>query len=848
MDVEKILSQMTVREKAMLVTGKSYWATADISRLDVPSIQLCDGPNGLRKQAGSGDNLGLNHSVEATCFPTASAIVSTFNPELMEEVGTAIAEECEDEEVSVLLGPGINIKRHPACGRNFEYMSEDPLVSGKMGAAFIRGVQKENVGACVKHFAVNNQEKGRMITDSIVDERTLREIYLKGFEIAVKEAAHWAVMGSYNKVNGTYACENPWLLKKVLREEWGYRGAVITDWGAMNDQKASYENGLSLEMPGIGTDQREALAAAAENGEISEKALDSAARDVLLLIERVSREQKKNVQSLRTSEQSAQSSQTLEQSAQSSQTLEQSAQSSQTLEQNVQSLQTSEQNARLSPSPGQKAKRREKHLQTARKAASEGAVLLKNNGLLPVSKTKSIAIIGAFAKVPRYQGAGSSKINPRSLVSVCESFDQAGIPYAYAEGYQPETTEPDSKRIAEAVSAAGGKDVVLLFAGLPDSCESEGYDREHMNLPRTHNALIRAVVRANPNTAVILMCGSPVELPWADKVPAILLAYLGGCQGGPALKDILLGEVNPSGKLAETWPVRKSDVYCDPIYPECPQTVYREGIYVGYRYYDTAQKEVRFPFGHGLSYSDFCYESMTAEAVPEALVIQVCIRNTSSRDGSEIVQIYTSLPVSAVHRPAKELRAFQKIFLKAGEARTTELRIPYQELAYYSIAEKRWIVETGDYLVQAAASSRDIRLVQTVHVEGEKAPREPGEFYKTLPPQVTDITDEMFAGSYGGPLPEISAEHRPFTSNATLADVSRETLFGKLLSIAVDFIGKKTFGKDPASRKMYASLKYETPFRGLSLTGMSFPQIRGLLAMCNGRYLKGLKELWRRKG
>lgn len=788
-DAETTLALLTTEEKAALVTGGSYWATAPIGRLNIPSIVMSDGPNGLRKQAGAGDNLGLNNSVEATCFPTESMMAATFDSALLEKVGEAIAEECRSHDVNVLLGPGINIKRHPVCGRNFEYMSEDPLVAGKLGAAYIKGVQKKGVGVCLKHFAANSQEKGRMISDSVVDSRALRELYLKGFEIAVKESDPWSVMGAYNKLNGVYACENAWLLKQVLRQEWGFQGAVITDWGGMSSQAKSYQNGLSLEMPGIGKDRLASLIASARNGEIAEEDLNHAALDVLNLIDK----------------------------------------------------------ATQTPNPKEKTNHQAEHLQLAQKVAAEGAVLLKNNDILPIDKTKSIAIIGSFARTPRYQGAGSSKINTWGLVSVCQSFDEAQIPYEYAKGYEAESTEADAALISEAIAVAKGKDVVLLFAGLPDSYESEGYDREHMELPRAHNELIQAVLQANPNTAVILMCGSPVELPWADEVPAILLAYLGGCQGGHALRELLTGEVNPSGKLAETWPLKKSDVYCDPIYPECPRTLYKESIYVGYRYYDTVQKAVRFPFGHGLSYSSFCYESMIAELRGKSISLRVRVKNNSSRTGSEVVQIYTSLPKSAVPRPAKELRAFQKVNIDAGASCEVEFNIPCKELAYYSIAEKRWILEAGDYQIFAAASSRDIRLTQTLHIEGEAAPNEPGSFYKELPLHVTDISDDMFEEVYGEKLPEATKEQRPFSMNATLADVSRETTIGKILSKAVDGIGKKTFGTDMASQKMFYSMKYETPLRGLSLAGMQFKQIEGLLELCNGHYLKGLKELLQKR-
>nr|AGS53124.1 beta-glucosidase [uncultured bacterium contig00040] len=683
MDIKTIISQMTLEEKASLCSGKNFWETKPIERLGVPSIMMTDGPHGMRKVYAGSDG----HSSEpATCFPPAVLSACSFDTELMRELGEALGRECVAGNVRIILGPAVNIKRSPLCGRNFEYFSEDPLLAGEMAVAHIRGVQSTGVGTSIKHFAANSQETRRFSSDSQVDERTLREIYFPAFERAVKEAQPTTVMCSYNRLNGEYASEHPWLLTEVLRDEWGFDGLVVSDWGAVNDRVKGVAAGLELEMPGGRRFNDDKIAAAVRSGELDEAVLDLCIERILTLLERVKGD------------------------------------------------------GQATPFD------KEAHHALARRVAAESMVLLKNDGgLLPLKKDAKIAFIGEFALTPRYQGAGSSLVNPTALTSAlkvavakysktpahydAESPEWHGAPpgpteIIYARGYDTNNCdEPDDALVAEAVAVAKEADVCVLFIGLPPSYESEGFDREHMRIPGGQNALVEAIAAANENVVVVLHNGAPVEMPWVDKAPAILESHLGGQAGGAAVVDILFGEQNPCGKLAESFPKRLSD---NPSYlnyfGEGDITQYREGVFVGYRYYDTKDMDILFPFGHGLSYTTFGYSNLKLGAGTirdtDTLDVTVDVTNTGSVAGKEIVQVYVGAKNRDDHiiRPTKELRAFAKVSLEPGETKTVSFTLDKRAFAYYNAKLRDWHVLDGVYRVMACRSSRDIAAEAEVEV------------------------------------------------------------------------------------------------------------------------------------
>ncbi|HAE45072.1 MAG TPA: glycosyl hydrolase, partial [Lachnospiraceae bacterium] len=626
-----IVSAMTLIEKAAIVGGQGEWQTWPIPRLNIPSMYCSDGPHGIRKQAGAGDHLGLNESLKATCFPTAATVANSWDVELGEKIGQALGEEAMAEDVHILLGPGINMKRSPLCGRNFEYFSEDPYLAGKMASAYVRGIQSKGVRSCIKHFAVNSQEERRMAMDAVVDERTLREIYLTAFEIAVKEGGAKALMTSYNEVNGEYANENRHLLIDILRGEWGYDGMVVTDWGGSNDHVKGIKCRSNLEMPNPGLDSARQVLQAIESGTLTRKELDICVDDLLDAI-------------LETTK----------------------AAEGHSTEFDV-----------------------EGHHALARQAASQCAVLLKNEGkILPLAAGTKVAVIGDFAFVPRYQGAGSSMVNTTKL----ESFNEIAAAgsdleiVASSRGYQ-RNGDPDEALKNEAVEAAGQADVVLYFLGLDEMSESEGLDRQHMRIPKVQIEVLEAIAAANPNIVGILSGGSSIEMEWDVKLRAVLHGYLTGQAGGGAIYDLVTGKVNPSGKLAETYPIAYVDTPAFNYYPAKERTSeYREGIYIGYRYYDTAHIPVRYPFGFGLSYTNFEYSDLRADENGASFNIT----NTGKVDGAEVAQLYVSLPGAKVFRPAKELKGFAKVFLKAGETKT--IRIPFNDMTfrYYNTASNTW--------------------------------------------------------------------------------------------------------------------------------------------------------------
>lgn len=679
-NIRELIAQMTLEEKAGLCSGLDFWHTKPVERLGIPSIMMTDGPHGLRKQADTGDHLGLNVSTKATCFPTGSALACSWDRSLLETVGQALAEECRDQGVSILLGPAANIKRSPLCGRNFEYYSEDPVLSSELAASIIHGIQSKGVGASLKHFAANNMETRRMTVDTRVDERTLREIYLASFEGAVKKSQPWTVMCAYNKVNGDFCSENRHLLTEMLKEDWGHEGFVMSDWGAVNDRAAGLAAGLELEMPGSGGANDQKIAEAVRSGRLPEKALDDAVERILKVVFRAAEIKKEPV-----------------------------------------------------------ACDYAVHHRLARKAAAECAVLLKNeNGLLPLSKTCRIGVFGAFAKGPRFQGGGSSHINPQRvdipLDAIREAAGDARVDYA--QGYASDEAggtfagrpffsnadTPDEALLAEAAELAKRVDVAVVFAGLPESYESEGYDRRHMRIPEGHSRLIEAVAAVQPNVVVVLNNGSPVEMPWLGKVRAVLECYLGGEGIGAAAADLLFGASSPSGRLAETFPERLCD---NPSYLNFPgdsaRVEYREGLFVGYRYYDAKQVKPLFPFGFGLSYTSFAFTGMRVDkrelTDAETLEVRVAVRNTGGRTGTEVVQLYVSDVESNVIRPVKELKDFARLELAPGEEKEAVFTLDKRAFAYYDEKLGDWVVKEGDFRILAARSAAEIVLEETVHVK-----------------------------------------------------------------------------------------------------------------------------------
>lgn len=668
--IRELISQMTLEEKAGLCSGLDFWHTKGVERLGIPSVMVTDGPHGLRKQDGEGDHLGINVSIKAVCFPAGCATASSFDRELIAKLGETIGEECQAENVSTILGPAMNIKRSPLCGRNFEYYSEDPLVSTEMAGALVHGVQSRNVGTSPKHFMANNQEYHRMTSSSEMDERTMREIYLASFEGMVKKEKPWTIMNSYNKLNGTYLCENREMLTDILRKEWGFDGYVMTDWGAMNDRVESLKAGCNLEMPASGGETDAEIVAAVKNGALEESVLDTCCEEFLNIVFRY--------------------------------------------EENRDSAAVFD---------------REQDHETARKIEEECIVLLKNeNDTLPLSPDQKVALIGKYASAPRYQGGGSSHINSfkvESAIDAAAAFDYIEKEnITYAQGFDDIEDKADEKLTAEAVEAAKSADAAVIFAGLPDNFESEGYDRKHMRMPDCQNALIGAVAEVQPNTVVVLHNGAPVEMPWIDKVKAVLEVYLGGQAVGGATVNVLYGAVNPSGRLAETFPMRVQDTPCYLNYGgEHDKSVYSEGVFTGYRYYTSKDIKVLFPFGHGLSYTEFSYSGLTVSSErikeSETLAVSVDVTNSGSRAGKDVVQLYVAPRGGTIIRPVRELRAFEKIDLAPGETKTVTFTLDKRAFAYWSTEIHDWHVESGEYEIQIGRNAQEIVLSQSVYVNSE---------------------------------------------------------------------------------------------------------------------------------
>ena len=777
----ELIKKLNLEQKCALLSGETVFTTRDFSEKGIPAITLSDGPNGVRKQAGAADHLGLNPSVPATCFPTSATVANSWDPALGEEIGEALGEEAAAQEVSVLLGPGLNIKRSPLCGRNFEYFSEDPFLAGKMAAGYVRGIQKNGIAACPKHFAVNSQELRRMASDSVVDERTLRELYLTGFEIVVKEAHPKTIMSAYNLINGTYANENEHLLQEILRKDWGFDGAVVTDWGGSNDHALGVKNGSTLEMPFPGGDSIRELKAAVESGKISEADVDARLDELLELI-----------------------------------------------------LET---HAAVEKAP--KTFDAEAHHQLARRAAAESVVLLRNEGgLLPLKAGERVAVIGDFAQTPRYQGAGSSAVNSIKVDSVLEQLAESGLTsVGFAPGFDRQG-RPDDARKAEAVALARKADTVLLFLGLDEIKESEGIDRSDMKLAVNQLDLLEAIAQANPNVVVVLSAGASLETPWLRNCKALVYGALGGQAGAGAVLDVLTGRVCPGGKLAETWASAYHETPAREHFGGESRTVeYRESLYVGYRYHQTAGVPAAFPFGYGLSYTTFEYSGLTA--TPAGVTLTVT--NTGSVAGAEIVQLYVAKPDAKIFRPAQELKGFAKVFLAPGESRSLTIPLDDKAFRYWNVLTNHWEIEGGRYELRVGACCEDIRLRADVTVEGTAAP-DPyaGKemlHYKTA--EVRKITDAEFEALLGHPIPEGKIR---IDRNMTLGELchSRSPL-GWLASKVLGHLLQKSI--DNGKPDLNIMFQYNMPLRALAKMtngAVSMGMVDGIVMEAQGFWIIGL--------
>jgi len=787
--IKNIIEKLSLEEKAGLCSGKDFWNLKGIERVGLPSIMVTDGPHGLRKQADSSDHLGLFDSVPATCFPTAVGMASSWDNELLYQVGEKLAEECIAEKVSVILGPGANVKRHPLCGRNFEYFSEDPYLTGKLAASLINGVQSKGVGTSIKHYVANNQESMRMAVDALVDERTLREMYLKGFEIAVKESQPWTVMCSYNKLNGTYLSEDKRLLDDILKKEWGHKGLVVTDWGACNSRVDGLIAGQELEMPGNGGMNDARIVKAIKEGTLSEDILD----------ERVSR------------------------------VIELILKSKETLDK-----------------PSKKYDKDEHH-NFARKVATDTIVLLQNNDkILPLDKSQTVGLIGEFGKKPRYQGSGSSLINPTRTANAFDAFKEVlGDNLLYAQGYNSKKDEIDEVLIAEAVKVAGQVDTIVLMIGLTDSFESEGFDRTHLNVPNNHLRLVEEVSKVNDNVIVSLSNGSPVIMPWKDNVKGILEQYLGGQASGEALCDVVFGDVNPSGKLAETFPNNIDEFPSNQNFPGLPrQEEYREGLYVGYRYYDTVNIEPLFPFGFGLSYTTFEYSDFKV-SLKDNIEVSFKVTNNGEVKGKEISQVYVSKSDSTIYRPEKELKGYSKVELLPNESETVSISIPLSSLEAYHVGE--FSLENGEYKISVGSSSKDIHFKETIVVDnGIKFKNDNQDVYKMIDKSFQPTRSD-FENLYGKEVPEYPSI-KPFTMNSVFNEL-KATFVGNQMHKAISKEFGKTFGDGEDNETvllMVESVIGEMPFRNVVVLGggkISERRALGLLDLMNKRIFRGIYRL-----
>ena len=784
MNVNEKIALLTLEEKAALLQGWSTWTTWNGSKKGIPPIFLSDGPHGLRKQAGAGDHLGLNASIPATCFPTAATMANSWDTELGEELGRALGEEAAANDVHVVLGPGLNMKRSPLCGRNFEYFSEDPYLAGKMGAAYVRGIQSRGAAACPKHFAVNSQELRRMCMDSVLDERTLREIYLTAFEIAVKEGGAKAIMSSYNQVNGIYANENAHLLTEILRKEWGFDGFVVTDWGGDNDHTEGVKAGSNLVMPVPGPDCAIGLVKAVQEGRISEKVLDKRVGELL-----------EQVFSLTESVSAAKKSFDVD-----------------------------------------------AHHAIAEKCAAGSIVLLDNDGILPLNRNDTVAIIGDFAEVPRYQGAGSSQVNPTRLENLKTELENSGMKITgFAKGYSRTDAKPDLELVAQAMLLAKKSDIAILCVGLDEIAESEGMDRSSLELSEGQRKLIDEVSKVNRNVILVLSGGAPFVMPDKNKYRAAIHGYLGGQAGASAMAKAILGEINPSGKLNETWPLKLEDNPSYNYFPSKERTAeYREGLYIGYRYYDTANVPVRYPFGYGLSYTTFLYSDLHADENQ----VTFTLTNIGCRDGAEIAQVYISCKNGKVFRPKKELKGFTKVFLKAGESKTVTVKLDDKAFRYFNVKTNRWEVETAGYEISVGASVADIRLKGEIHMTGTNAPIP----YEAIPGyesgKIMSVSDEEFRKLLGCPIPDGS-----WSGELTRNDAICQLYYAKT-GIARFAYKILTHLKNKSEAKGKPDLNilfiYNMPFRAMGkMSGgmVSDKMVDDIVFLVNGHFWRGLGRL-----
>lgn len=778
---------MSLAEKCYLLSGKDFWQTRSVTHAGIPSVTLADGPHGVRKQEGASDQLGLNKSLPATCYPTAATIANSWDPALGEQIGACLGTEAASQDVCVLLGPGLNIKRSPLCGRNFEYFSEDPYLAGKMAASYVRGIQSKGVGACPKHFAANSQELRRMASDSIMDERTLREIYLTGFEIAVTEAKPKSIMSSYNRINGTYANENEHLLQEILRDTWGFDGFVVSDWGASNDHTAGVAAGSHLEMPTTGGDSDEELIQSVKTGKINEQLVNQRVEELLTAI-----------------------------------------------------LPLRHSVNKTKGTPFDK----KAHHQMARKAAEQSIVLLKNeHSILPLKKSARVALIGDFAKTPRYQGAGSSVVNPTKLDSTLDIIENYPLDLAgFAAGY-PRTGKADAALEQEALELAKNADVILLYIGLDEISESEGLDRAHMKLPDSQLQLMSKLSKINPHIIAVLSAGSAVEMPWLNQCEAVIHGYLSGQAGASAMLNAITGKINPSGKLSETYPLQYEDIPSAPYFPAKERNAeYREGLYVGYRYFETVKKPVLFPFGYGLSYTTFAYSNLKADDKKAVFTIE----NTGTRDGAEIAQLYVCAKNGTVYRPAKELKGFTKVFLKAGESKEVTIPLDDKAFRYFNEKTNRFEIDGGTYEICIGASCADIRLSQAVTVNGTNAPV-PADLSK-LPSyasgDILNVSDKEFEQLLGHPIPNGHWQGSLDINDAICQMYYAKSALARLIyKILTHMLNKSMKKGKPDLNIMFI---YNMPFRGIGkMAGGMCSQymVEGMMTAINGHLFAGLGQI-----
>lgn len=777
---------MTLEEKAAFLSGKNVWQTWNFERLNLPSIFCSDGPHGVRKQAGAGDHLGLNASLPATCFPTAATIANSWDEELGKKLGKALGEEANAQEVNILLGPGLNIKRSPLCGRNFEYFSEDPYLAGKMAAAYVQGIQSQGVYACPKHFAVNSQEFRRMAMNAVLDERTLREIYLTGFEIAVKEGKAKSIMSSYNEINGIYANENKHLLQEILRKDWGFDGIVITDWGGSNDHVKGVEAGSNLEMPAPGLDSAREIIQAVENKKLKMEDLDACVDNLLAAVLTLTENAKGKKRSFDKTE----------------------------------------------------------HHNLARKAAEESAVLLKNEkGMLPLAKNTKVALIGDFAFEPRYQGAGSSMVNPTALDTLEKEITKFPLEVVgMNRGYKRDGSS-DAALKKESLRLAGAADVVIYCFGLDELSESEGLDRNHMSIPKNQIALLREMAKVNGNIVGLLSAGASIEMPWEGECKAILHGYLNGQAGASAMLNILTGKVNPSGKLNETYPIEYEDTPAFENFPSSERNAeYRESIYVGYRYYDTKNVKVQYPFGHGLSYTSFEYSNLKVSEKG----VSFTLKNTGKMDGAEIAQLYIGKKDAKVFRPAKELKGFAKVFLKAGEEKKVQISFDDKSFRYWNVKTNAWEVEGGRYQLMLGSSVADIRLETEIEMTGTAAdtPYNKEQLSAYYAADIQNVEDSQFETLLGHSIPDGKWSGELGRNDAICQMYYAKSRLARFIYNRLTVMKKKS--EEKGKPDLNILFIYNMPFRGIAkMTGgaVSMEMVDGMVLAVNGHLCKGLGKI-----